>query len=146
MKTALTDAGLGSKKRLTTNRSESVNHVLKEAAEYEEMSLPELIALAKAEADSQRLDVVWDIVRKGKYRLKKEFSFLEVSESKWMLLQTELEASKGQTAAGGISPSTFPMSYGEVKLSHILDKVLACRSIPPSQIQSFKSHQRMNAS
>ena len=81
MKTALTDAGLGSKKRLTTNRSESVNHVLKEAAEYEEMSLPELIALAKAEADSQRLDVVWDIVRKGKYRLKKEFSFLEVSES-----------------------------------------------------------------
>lgn len=63
-----------------------------------------------------------------------------------LVLQTELEASKGQTAAGGISPSTFPMSYGEAKLSHILDKVLACRSIPPSQIQSFKSHQRMNAS
>lgn len=160
MKTALTDAGLGSKKRLTTNRSESVNHVLKEAAEYEEMSLPELIALAKAVADSQRLDVVRAIVRKGKYRLKKEFSFLEVSESKWMhemdrsqrdrhlqlVLQTELEASKGQTAAGGTSPSTFSMSYGEAKLSHILDKVLVCPSIPPSQIQSFKSHQRMNAS
>ena len=63
MKTALTveaqrNAGLESKNRLTTNLSESVNHVLKEAAEYEEMSLPEFIALSKAVADSQRLKVV----------------------------------------------------------------------------------------
>ena len=89
MKTALTvealrNAGFESKKRLTTNPSESVNHVLKEAAEYEEMSLPEFIALTKAVADSQRLDVVRAIVRKGKYRLTKDFSFLEVSESRWM--------------------------------------------------------------
>ena len=88
MKTALTvealrNAGLESKKRLTTNPSESVNHVLKEAAEYE-MSLPEFIALTKAVADSQRLDVIRAIVRKSKYRLKKVFFFLEVSEDRCM--------------------------------------------------------------
>ena len=139
MKTLLTvevlrNASLESKNRLTTNPSESVNHVLKEAAEYEEMSLPEFIALSKAIADSQRLEV-----RKGKYQLKKEFSFLEVSESKWMhemdrsqrdghlqlVLQTELEAARGPIAASRISASAFPMSYGKAKLSHIPGTVLA---------------------
>ena len=144
MKTALTvealrNAGLESKNRLTTNPSENVNHFLKEAAEYEKMSLPEFIALSKAVADSQRLEVVRAIVRKVKYRLKKEFPSLEVSESKWMhemdrsqrdghlrlVLQTELEAAKGPTAASAISASTFPMSYGEAKLSYIPGTVLA---------------------
>ena len=64
---------------------------------------------------------------------------MEVSESKWMhetdlsqqddhlrlVLQTELEAAKGPTSASGISASTFPMSYGETKLSHIPGTVLA---------------------
>ena len=121
-----------------------MNHVLKEAAEYQEMSLPEFITLAKAAVDSQRLDVVRAIVRKGKYRLKKEFSFVEVSESKWMhemdrsqrdrhlqlVLQTELEAVKSQTEAGGVSVSTFPMSYGEAKLLHIPGTVLVSVGIP----------------
>ena len=133
----------------------------KEATEYQEMSLPEFITLAKAVVDSPRLDVVRAIVRKGKYRLKKEFSFVEVSESKWMhemdrsqrdrhlqlVLQTELEAAKSQTEAGGVSVSTFPMSYGEAKLfTHSRYSASVCRNTFPSQIQSFKSHQRMNAS
>lgn len=116
-----------------------MNHVLKEATENEEMSLPEFIALSKAVAESQRLDVVRAFVRKGKYRLKKDFSFLVVSELKWMhemdrsqrdrhlqlVLRTELEAAYGPTAVSGISASTFPMSYGEAKLSHIPGTVLA---------------------
>ena len=103
------------------------------------MSLPEFIALTKTVADSQRLDIVRAMVRKGKYRLKKDFSFLKVSESRWMHemdrsqrdrhlqleLQTGLEAERGPTAANGISASTFPMTYGEAKLSHIPGTVLA---------------------
>ena len=42
-----------------------------------------------------------------------------------LVLQTELEAAKVPTAASGISASTFPISYGEAKLSHIPGTVLA---------------------
>ena len=63
MKSSLTEearqnAGLKPGERITTNPSESVNHVLKEAAEYEEMSLPDFIVLSKAVAESQRQEIM----------------------------------------------------------------------------------------
>ena len=42
-----------------------------------------------------------------------------------LMLQTELKAAKGPTAASAISASIFPMSYGEAKLSHIPGTVLS---------------------
>ena len=89
MKTSLIEearqtAGLEPGEKITTNTSESVNHVLKEAAECEEMSLPDFIALSKAVAESQRQEQMRAVIRKGKYRFKHEFSYLEVSESTWI--------------------------------------------------------------
>ena len=52
-KEAKRNAGLEVDENITTNPSESVNHVLKEAA-CEEMSLPEFIALSKVVGESQR--------------------------------------------------------------------------------------------
>ena len=88
MKNSLTkarrNAGLEENEKITTNPSESVNHVLKEAADYEEMALPEFIALSKSIGESQRQEQLRAVIRKGKYRFKEEFASLEMSESKWM--------------------------------------------------------------
>ena len=62
MKSSLTEEarqnGLRPGERITTNPSESVNHVLKQAAEFEEMSPPDFIVLSKAVAESQRQEVM----------------------------------------------------------------------------------------
>ena len=71
-------AGLQPGKKLTTNAAESANHILKEAAKYEQMSLPEFIALAKSITNSQHQAVVRAVIRKGQY------SFLEIEEDCWM--------------------------------------------------------------
>ena len=123
MKSSLTEearqnAGLKPGERITTNPSESVNHVLKEATEYEEMSLPDFIVLSKAIAESQRQEIMRAIIQKGKYRFKQEFSFLEVPESQWMhemnqdrkkshvlrVMQTELDA-KNNSNVTSLDPS-----------------------------------------
>ena len=77
-------AGLQPGEKLTTNAAESANHILKEAAEYEQMSLPEFIALAKSITNSQHQDVVRAVIRKGEYRFQSQYSFLEIEDDCWM--------------------------------------------------------------
>lgn len=77
-------AGLQPGEKITTNASESANHALKEAADYEEMSLPEFVVLAKSVAVSQHQEVVRAVLRKGKFRFKPEYSYLEIKEDVWM--------------------------------------------------------------
>ena len=140
MKSSLTEearqnAGLKPGERITTNPSESVNHVLKEAANYEETSLPDFIVLSKAIAESQRQEVMRAIIRKGKYRFKQEFSFLEIPEPQWMhemnqdqkkshvlrVMQTELDAKSNSNATTFDPPNrTTPnpsVSYSQLQLN-----------------------------
>ena len=150
MKSLLTEearqnAGLKPGERITTNPSESVNHVLKEAAEYEEMSLPDFIVLSKAVAESQRQEIMRAVIRKGKYRFKQEFSFLEVPELKWMhmhemnqdqkkshvlrVMRTELDA-KNNSNVTSFDPTknTTPMlsvCYSQMRLG-VLGTVRTC--------------------
>lgn len=58
-------AGLQPEEQITTNGAESANHVLKEAAEYEEMSLAEFVALCKSIAKNQQQEIIRAILRKG---------------------------------------------------------------------------------
>jgi hypothetical protein len=58
-------AGLHPEEKITTNGAESANHVLKEAAEYEEMSLAEFVALCKSIAKNQQQEIIRAILRKG---------------------------------------------------------------------------------
>ena len=88
-KESLTDAarvkaGLQPGEKLTTNAAESANHILKEAAEYEQMSLPEFIALAKSITNSQHQGVIRAVIRKDQYRFQSQYSFLEIEEDCWM--------------------------------------------------------------
>ena len=77
-------AALQPGEKITSNAAESGNHVLKEAADYEEMSLPEFVVLAKSVASSQQQEVVRAVLRKGQYRFKPEYSYLEIKEDVWM--------------------------------------------------------------
>ncbi|KAL9965864.1 hypothetical protein ACROYT_G029718 [Oculina patagonica] len=77
-------AGLQPGEKMTSNAAEAGNHVLKEAADYEEMSLPEFVVLAKSVALNQHQGLVRAILRKGQYRFKDEYSYLEVKEHVWM--------------------------------------------------------------
>ena len=111
----------GLEEKITTNPSESVNHVLKEAADYEEMALPEFIALSKAIGESQRQEQLRAVIRKGKYRYKEEFAFLEISESKWMhemnqdqqqrhlqlVMHTNLDAARGPNQTSSLTTSAL---------------------------------------
>lgn len=115
------NAGLEAKEKIITNPSESINHVLKEAVEYEEMTLPEFTALAKAIGEHQ--EQLRTVIRKGKYRFKEGFAFLEIAASKWMhemnqdqqqyhlhlVMQTHLDAARGPHQATSLTTSVLPV-------------------------------------
>ena len=139
-KEARRNAGLEVDENITTNASESVNHVLKEAAAYEEMSLPEFIALSKAVGESQRQEQLRAVIRKGKYRFKREFAFLEVEEAKWMhemsqdqrqrhlqlVMKTEVDAARSVYQRPTCHPtSPLSVSYSQAQLTHIPGTVLS---------------------
>lgn len=73
-------AGLQPGKKMTSNVAKGENHVLKEAADYEEMSLSEFVFLAKSEELNQHQELVKAILRKGQLSFKDEHSYLEVKE------------------------------------------------------------------
>lgn len=77
-------AGLTCHDTATTNDAESNNHVIKSAANNEELSTVDFISLAKSLAISQKQEVIRAVICKGEYRFKKEFQDLECSESQWL--------------------------------------------------------------
>lgn len=60
-------AGLNQEDSCTTNDAESNNHVLKSAADHEEMSSVEFICLSKSLAFNQRQEVVRAVLKSGQY-------------------------------------------------------------------------------
>lgn len=73
------EAGLDRVDSCTSNDAESNNHVLKSAADNEEMSALEFISLSKSVALNQRQEVTRAVLRKGDYRFKNEYSSLEIA-------------------------------------------------------------------
>ena len=76
-------AGLQPGEKMTSNAAEVGNHVFKEEADYEEMSLPEFVVLVKSVALNQHRELVRALLRKGQWRFKEEYSYLEVKEDEW---------------------------------------------------------------
>ena len=76
-------------KKMTSNVAEGENRVLKEAADYEEMSRPEFVFLAKSVELNQHQELVKAILRKGQWYFKGEHSYLKVKEDAWMHGMTE---------------------------------------------------------
>ena len=73
-----------------------------------------LLCFQKVIAESQRQEIMRAIIRKGKYRFKQEFSFLEIRKSRWMhemnqdrkksrvlrVMRTELDAKNNSNITG----------------------------------------------
>ena len=129
-------AGLQPGEKITSNAAESGNHVLKEAADYEEMSLPEFVVLAKSVASSQQQEVVRAVLRKEQYRFKPEYSYLEIKEDVWMhkmsmesrkkhlskILQLDVGARQLPTEAA--KAGQLSVSYTDAKVN-VTDSLLA---------------------
>ena len=132
-KEARRNAGFDATEKITNNRVESVNHVLKEIAKYEEMSLPGFIALSKAVGESRWQQKLKAEIRKGKYRFKEEFTSHEIAESKRMyemnqdqqerhlclVMKTKLDASRGPNQATSLLISPLSALYSQ--LTHSRD-------------------------
>ena len=78
------EAGLGSPPQtFTTNASEAVNSVIKNQVGYKSHQLIQFVDHLKAVVDEQYREIERAIIGRGKYRLKKQYSFLQVSEERW---------------------------------------------------------------
>ena len=83
-------AGLGNPPELfTTNASESLNSVLKSKVNYEKSELNKFIGKMKCLVDDQQREVERAVCRRGKYRFRSQYQFLEVDEQKWFNMTPE---------------------------------------------------------
>lgn len=82
-------AGLSRDDSCTSNDAESNNHVLKSAADKEEMSTVEFISLSKSLALNQRQEVIRAVLKCGEYRLKEVYSNLQVTSDRWYQMSKE---------------------------------------------------------
>ena len=62
----------------TTNSSESINALLKQKVNYKKSELPDFIDIIKQVIDEQQREVERAIIRRGKYKLRAQYSILEV--------------------------------------------------------------------
>ena len=67
----------------TTNSSESINGMIKHKVHYRRSELPVFVDKIHDIMREQQKEVEKAIIGRGKYRLKEQYRFLEVSESKW---------------------------------------------------------------
>ena len=70
----------------TTNASESINAMLKRKLEYKRSELPVFIDKVK-ELVQKELERA--VIGRGKYQLKKEYQYLQVTESRWFVMTQE---------------------------------------------------------
>lgn len=70
----------------TTNSSESINAVLKRKVHYKKSELPDFIDRIKEVVDEQQREVERAIFGRGKYKIRPQYSTLEVQEAKWFAL------------------------------------------------------------
>ena len=76
-------------KPFTTNSSESINAVLKWKVNYKKSELPDFIDIIKQVIDEQQREVERAIIGRGKYKLRAQYSTLEVQEAKWFAMTVQ---------------------------------------------------------
>ena len=73
----------------TANSSESINAVLKRKVNYKKSELPDFIDRIKEVIDEQQEEVECTIIGRGKYKLRPQYSTLEVKEAKWFAMTVQ---------------------------------------------------------
>ena len=84
------ECGLGNPPDIfTTNPSESVNALLKHKVDYNKSELPIFIQKLKEMVAEQNREVERAVIRRGKYRFRTSYKFLEIEESKWFKMTAQ---------------------------------------------------------
>ena len=84
------EAGLGSEpSTFTTNPSETTNAIIKAHVSYKHNQLLHFVNHSKGVIDEQEAEVERAVIRRGKFRFKEEYQYLEVEESEWFRMSTE---------------------------------------------------------
>ena len=124
-------AGLGSPPDVfTTNASESINSVIKSKVNYEKGELNKFIDKMKCLVEDQQKEVERAVCKRGKYRFRPEYKFLEIDEGKWFNMtpearnkhmakvnNTSLNASGGSTSASTSASSASNVGQQESLIS-----------------------------
>ena len=84
------EAGLGNPPKLfTTNTSESLNAVIKSKVNYEKSELGKFIDKMRSLTIDQQQEVERAACCRGKYKLRPQYKFLEVSQQRWFAMTPE---------------------------------------------------------
>ena len=78
------EAGLGCPpEQFTTNSSEAVNSVIKRHVDHKSHQLVNFVSRFKEVVDEQEREIERAVIGRGKYRFMKDYSDLQISESRW---------------------------------------------------------------
>ena len=78
------EAGLGCPpEQFTTNSSEAVNSVIKSHVDHKSHQLVNFVSRFKELVDEQEREIERAVIGRGKYRFMKDYSDLQISESRW---------------------------------------------------------------
>ena len=138
------EAGLGlPPEPFTTNASETINSVIKAHVNYKPSQLMEFVGKLKELIDEQEREIERAVIKRGKYRLKEAYSYLEINESDWFkmtkeqrqthLKKTSQAAIKSVTAAN--TPSSSPATT-DLALVVDVETVSSSVGIPVSVLKS----------
>ena len=104
------EAGLGfPPTQFTTNASASLNAMIKRKVSYNKNELPAFVAHLKEIVNEQQKEMERAVIGRGKFKFRKEFSFLEVPESTWFRMsrdQREKHLKRVSQTTVGMASST----------------------------------------
>ena len=87
------ECGLGNPPEIfTTNPSESMNAVLKRKLDFRKSELPVFVEKMKEVVGEQQKEVERAVIDRGKYCLRSEYRFLQVSQDKWFTMNAQQRA------------------------------------------------------
>jgi len=119
LRTVREEAGLGSPPdAFYTNASESINSVIKTKVQFKRNELPQFITKLKELVEDQQREVEKAVIGRGKYRLRQEYKYLEVSDSKWFSMTREQRLSHIKKVASTAVSDTRELVDEESCRSH----------------------------
>ena len=77
--------------KFTTNTSESINHVIKQAVDWKESKLPVLITHLKTIVDQHVEELNTAVIGRGQWRFTSQFKHLEISQVAWFSQSSEFK-------------------------------------------------------
>ena len=88
------ECGLGNPPQaFTTNASESINALLKHKVDYQRKELPVFAGKVKELINEQEKEIERAIIDRGKYRLRSQYRYLQIEESKWFTMTAQQRSS-----------------------------------------------------